>query len=160
MITEHGTDAESYIVLPGEGEPVPGQRVLIRAGGQETGTAVSVLEIENPGFGGPPLHVHQRHDEMFYVLEGEYLVQLGDTVTVAPAGSFAYFGRGTRHTFAGSGRMPGRLLNIGLPGGLEQYVRELDRLLAAGADEEALQRHNAAWDTELVGPPIARQAIG
>jgi mannose-6-phosphate isomerase-like protein (cupin superfamily) len=31
-----------------------------------------------PPQGGPPLHVHQREDEMFYVLEGEFKVQCAD----------------------------------------------------------------------------------
>lgn len=41
-----------------------------------------------------------------------------------------------------SGRIPSRLLNIGMSGGLEQYVRYLDRLQAAGPGDETLQRHN------------------
>lgn len=41
------------------------------------------------------------------------------------------------------------------PGGLEQYVQELDRLMASGAGEEAIRRAGEPWDTELVGPPLS-----
>ena len=37
-----------------------------------------VIEQANQRRGGPPLHVHQGEDALFYVLEGEYLVQVGD----------------------------------------------------------------------------------
>jgi uncharacterized cupin superfamily protein len=130
--------------------------VYIKASTEGTGGAAGVLEVINPGFGGPPLHVHHQHDEYFYVVEGEYLFQIGDDVSVAPTGTFAFCPRGTAHTFASRGDVPGRLLSIGLPSGLEKFVQELDRVMAAGADEEAIREVGTAWDTEMVGPPISR----
>jgi mannose-6-phosphate isomerase-like protein (cupin superfamily) len=144
-----------YLIEPGDGEPISGQGVLIKATTEQTGGQASVLEIASSGFGGPPLHAHHRHDEMCYVLEGEYLIQIGDAVSVAPAGTFILFPRGIPHTFASRGTVPGRLLAIGIPGGLETYVRELDRLMGDGAGDEAVQRLNNAWDTEFVGPPLS-----
>ena len=37
-----------------------------------------------PAF-GPPLHIHRAEDEFFYVLRGEFALQLGDCITLAPA---------------------------------------------------------------------------
>lgn len=155
MTTDRDAKLKSFIVKPGAGEPIERQAVRIKAPTERTGGQASVLEVFNAGFGGPPLHVHHRHGEMYYVLEGEYLLQLGDEITSLPAGSFAYAAPGVRHAFASAGKVPGRLIIIGVPGGLEIYVRELDRLMAEGAGEDAIRRLGDEWDTELVGPPLS-----
>jgi quercetin dioxygenase-like cupin family protein len=157
MTTNQDTAHRPYIVEPGGGEPIERQAVHIKASTELTGGHATVLEVFNAGFGGPPLHIHRRHGEMYYVLEGDYLLQLEDEVTTVPAGSFAYAAPGVRHTFASAGKEPGRLLIIGVPGGLETYVREIDRLLAKGADEDAIRRLGEEWDTELVGPQLSPQ---
>ena len=51
--------------------------VLIRASAETTGGAFTVIE-EVPPMVDTPLHVHAQEDEMFYVLEGEHIVQCGD----------------------------------------------------------------------------------
>lgn len=155
IATQHDTKLASYVVEPGGGEPIERQAVRIKASTNMTDGQASVLEVYNDGFGGPPLHIHRRHGEMYYVIEGEYLLQFEDEVRTAPSGSFAYAAPGVRHTFASVGRVPGRLIIVAMPGGLEVYVRELDRLMAEGADEEAIRRLGDEWDTELVGPPLS-----
>lgn len=157
MTTDRDATLESYIVEPGGGEVIERQAVHIKAPTESTGGQACVLEVFNSGFGGPPLHVHHRHGEMYYVLEGEYLLQLEDEVRTLPAGSFAYAAPGVRHAFASAGKVPGRLLIIGLPGGLEIYVRELDRLMAEEASDDAIRQLGDEWDTELVGPPLSAQ---
>jgi mannose-6-phosphate isomerase-like protein (cupin superfamily) len=155
MTTDQTTARTPYIIEPAGGTPVIGQGVRIKASSEQTGGQASVLEVFNPGFGGPPLHVHHRHDEMFYVVEGEYLFQIGEDMSVGRAGTFAFFPRGIPHTFASRGEAPGRLLNIGLPSGLEGFVHQLDHVMAEAAGQEEIQRVCAAWDTELVGPPLS-----
>ena len=155
MTTHDDPQPASYVVEPGGGEPIERQQVHIKASTALTGGQASVMEVVNPGFGGPPLHIHRRHGEMCYVVEGEYLFQFGDEIITAPAGTFGYAAPGVRHTFASVGKVSGRLLIIGVPSGLETYVRELDRLLAEGASEAAIKQLGDAWDTELVGPPLA-----
>ncbi len=44
---------------------------------QETGGAMFVMEQTNAKKGGPSQHVHHGEDELFYVIEGEYIVELG-----------------------------------------------------------------------------------
>lgn len=151
MAVNHEIKTAPYVVGPDGGEPISGQGVWVKASTELTGGQIAVVEIVNPGFGGPPLHVHHHHDEMFYVVEGEYLLQMGEEITVGPVGTFAYFPRGTAHTFASRGNVPGRLLNFSVPGGLERFIRELDRLATEGAQGEAIQQLCAAWNTELAG---------
>ena len=51
----------------------------VKAGADDTDGALSLLEAhEPPGF-GPPLHIHDKAAETFYVLAGEYIIYLEPT---------------------------------------------------------------------------------
>ena len=50
---------------------------------------------------GPPLHVHNREDECFYVLDGELSIRCGSEVFDAARGSFVFLPRGRLHQFCG-----------------------------------------------------------
>ena len=54
---------------------------------------------------GPPLHVHDREDECFYVLDGELSIRCGSDVFDAPAGSFVFLTAAAR-TGSGPGTSP------------------------------------------------------
>jgi quercetin dioxygenase-like cupin family protein len=49
--------------------------------------------------GGPPLHIHPNQDEMFYVLEGEYLFQVGDDKYQMKARDIIFLPRKIQHAF-------------------------------------------------------------
>jgi hypothetical protein len=79
----------------------------------------SLLEdLAAPG-GGPPLHVHTREDEAFYLLDGELAVTCGDRTFSALPGSFVFLPRGMPHTFRVRGGQPARFLALFAPGGIE-----------------------------------------
>lgn len=78
-----------------------------------------------PGFPGPPPHVHERLTDMFYVLEGTLTLRVGDEEVEAGPGTFACFPPGTTHTFSNRSDEPARFLNFNIPGGWEDYMREL-----------------------------------
>jgi len=44
---------------------------------QESGGALFVMEQSNQTKGGPPRHLHHDADELFYSLEGEYILEVG-----------------------------------------------------------------------------------
>jgi hypothetical protein len=46
------------------------QRIAILATGAATNGAVGAVEVTTPRGSAPPLHIHHREDEAFYVLEG------------------------------------------------------------------------------------------
>src|SRR3954471_224143 len=88
--------------------------MALQATGEETGGIFSLLEAgEPPGF-GPPLHIHHDAAEAFYVLEGEYVMYLGDREVTCPAGSFIFIPAGMRHGFK-VGAVPSRKLNCSSP---------------------------------------------
>lgn len=86
-------------VLPrGGGRPFLGGGAQVKV---ESGAAdFSVFEQQLPPGPSPvPLHVHDRYDEAFYVLDGEMHFVVGDTTSVAEAGAFVFVPRGEAHRF-------------------------------------------------------------
>jgi quercetin dioxygenase-like cupin family protein len=78
----------------------------------------SVLEVSTRPGEEPPMHVHDREDETFYVLEGGLTLFVGDARHDAPAGACALLPRGVPHTFAVEGESV-RMLVVCTPGGFE-----------------------------------------
>ena len=79
-----------------------------------------------PGRKGADLHVHHRHSDLFYVLEGELTLLLGADggTTVAPAGTLAYLPPLVPHGFQNAGEVDVRYLNFHAPGeGFAGYLR-------------------------------------
>jgi len=74
---------------------------------------------------GPPLHVHDRDDECFYVLDGDLSVRCGSDVFDAAAGSFVFLPRGRPHRFWARDTSA-RLLLIAVPGGIEDYFDQIN----------------------------------
>ncbi len=110
-----------------------------------------------PRFPGPGLHAHPAHDEIFYVLDGELRIQVGDEQTTLPAGSFAFGPRGTPHTFANHTHEPTRYLFGFVPGGMEEMFREMMAYInesSPAIDPQKLGRINAEHGVELLGPPM------
>ena len=116
-----------YIVPPDGG--VAGDPGL-KASQHSTGGALSVFETTIEA--GPPLHVHDQEDECLYVLVGELSIRCGNDTFDAPAGSFVFLPRGRPHRFWAAGPAA-RLLLIAVPGGIEDYFREIN---AASGDDE------------------------
>ena len=119
-----------YVVPPGAG--VAGDPSL-KASHRSTGGALSVFETTIEA--GPPLHVHDREDECFYVLGGELSIRCGADAFDAPAGSFVFLPRRRPHRFWAQDQ-PARLLLIAVPGGIEDYFRQINN---ASGDEELHQ---------------------
>ena len=88
----------------------------------DTNGAFSLFEaILVPGTEPPP-HMHSREDELFYVLEGEFDVYVGEEVFTGKTGEGIFLPRLKPHAFIiRSPRL--RLLILFTPGGLEEAFR-------------------------------------
>ena len=86
---------------PGEGEALWffGALVIVKASSETTAGRVTVIEHLLPQGSGPPVHVHHREDEWFYVIEGELTFWVGGRIIKAPEGSFVYGPRDIPLTF-------------------------------------------------------------
>jgi len=121
----------------------PGLSVRLLADVEAIGISEAVGE---PGSPSPPPHLHRRHVESFYVLEGELTFTAGGRELRAEAGSWVQVPPGVPHTFAFTGGET-RFLNLHTPScGYGDFVRGLHE---ARTDEE-LAAVRAAFDQEAV----------
>jgi len=79
---------DTVLLGPGEGRSVSlrGTEVVFKAGSESAAGASCVEFTAAPGF-DTGLHVHQRLEETFYVLEGEFEFRADGETVRAPAGA-------------------------------------------------------------------------
>jgi quercetin dioxygenase-like cupin family protein len=155
--------ANATVVHSDEGEALWMLNTLmtVKATGASTGGAYSLLEQVVTPAGNPPVHVHNDHDEAFYVLAGEIDVWVGDEHARCVTGTFALAPRGVPHTYAVR-TDEARLLVIGAPAGLDEFFVEVgeqagDRALPSPAEPDVARvaAIGARHGIEILGPPRA-----
>ena len=133
----------------------------IRASGDATGGLCAVIEFLAPKGHAPPLHLHRREDEWFYLLEGELLFWVDGRKIAAGPESFVFAPRNIPHTFTVTSPTA-RFILVAQPAGFDRFVRSLavpatartlppatleqpkpDRMMAAAAQH----------GIEILGPP-------
>jgi quercetin dioxygenase-like cupin family protein len=120
-----------------------GSSVTEHVGGEQTGGALALLEFRiQPGYPVPPPHIHEREDEITYVIEGALEVTIADQTRTLRAGESIMKPRGVRHAFAIAGEQPVRFLETITPAGFERYFRALAAAIgdAGVLDREAANR--------------------
>lgn len=146
--------AESEVLRPGEGKKLalPGATITFKIWGPRSPGNHDVAEfIAEPGFRGPRPHVHRRHEELFYVLEGEFDFLVGDTVVRVGPGTFLAVPPGVVHDFRNAGATKARWLGIPCPGGLDAYFEAMTAMFAAGEmTESAVRDLRLNYDTDEV----------
>src|SRR2546423_11937762 len=85
---------------PGEGTAywMLGGLYEVKAAGDETGGAATIVEMTIPSGSGPPPHTHAG-GEAVYVLQGNVKYHIGDDVFEGGPGSFFYIPEGTWENF-------------------------------------------------------------
>ena len=68
---------------------------LVRASAESTGGGFTIIEEIDPL--DTPLHVHEREDELFYVLEGEHVFRIGDEEHRVGPDAVVFGPRGVAH---------------------------------------------------------------
>jgi mannose-6-phosphate isomerase-like protein (cupin superfamily) len=118
-----------YAFGPGEAPAFTfanGNKVEVKVGERQSDGRLTLIEGTHMPHTGPPLHVHDDVDEIFYVLEGNYAITCGERVFDADPGTLVFVPRGTSHKFQ-PGRDGGRMLLVYTPGGFEGYFEERQR---------------------------------
>jgi quercetin dioxygenase-like cupin family protein len=144
-----------HVLESGDGERLDmgATSVTLKATREHTGGQFFLSEvILAPGGPAPPPHVHDVLHDMFYVLEGTLTLRMGDETRELGAGGFACMAPGTVHTFSNPGDAPVRFLNLNVPGGFEEYMRELGAALAGGTPPtpEEIGRIASRYDVRVV----------
>lgn len=119
---------------------------------QDTQSALFMMEQHSTQPGGPPLHLHHDQDEFWYVLAGEYIVQVGSDRYRAQTGDCVLGPREVPHAWAFVGKSPGRLLVGFTPAGRMQEYFERPRQPGVYVTDAALYHQ---YGMELLGPPLS-----
>lgn len=94
--------------------------------------AYGLMEAYTPPNSGPPLHLHQREDEWWFILDGNFLFEIDGNSVHAGPGDTVFAPRGGRHTFQNIGSVTGRALVTVVPGGLDAFFQEVSAAVPRG----------------------------
>ena len=107
--------------------------------------------------GGPALHLHHLQDEWFYIIKGEFIVQVGEETFSLKAGDSAFAPRTIPHAFAKVSEGEAQMLVLFQPAGsMEDFFKQMSKL---GSNIPNDQEHTLKdlWEThgmQVVGPPL------
>jgi mannose-6-phosphate isomerase-like protein (cupin superfamily) len=125
--------ATGHKVERDEGERLrfSGADVVIRASAESTGGAFGIVEEIDPL--DTPRHVHSNEDELFYVIEGEHVFELGDEEHRVGPGGLVFAPREIPHAQRRVVPRTGRILTMVSPAGFEGFFRELSAAESDGS---------------------------
>ena len=124
--------------------------VLVKASADTTGGAFTIFEERDSV--DTPLHVHTNEDELFYVLEGEHVFQVGDEEHRAGPGELVFAPRGVPHAQRRVVPRTGRVLIMTSPAGFEGFFRALAEADRAGTlGPEAYASASAEYGITWIG---------
>lgn len=78
---------------------VLGMELSLKIAGQDTNQQLTMFSGKYHKHDGPPFHVHHGQDEQFYIIEGEFLVQVGDQTYNLTGGDTIFLPREVPHSF-------------------------------------------------------------
>lgn len=139
-------------------------RVAIRRASSEAEDGLCIQEHWMPYGESPPLHVHEREDEIFHLLEGVVRFRVGTEERTVLAGETVVGPKGVPHSFCVESPGGARCLVMTRGGDFEGLIRDVGRPAAAPglpepveptpAMQAALGEAALANRIALVGPPL------
>lgn len=127
-------------------------RIAYKVSGQDTEGGLFLFEQVSLRKGGPPRHLHHGQEEWFYVMEGEYIFEVGqDRMRLTPGDSLLA-PRRVPHVWAYVGETPGKILIGFQPAGkMEIFFQEAAKIADFAADEKLYRE----CEMDIVGPPLS-----
>lgn len=125
----------------------------IKVSSKDTANKLTVFEYIGNEKGGPPLHYHLKQDEIFFVVDGEYLFKVGDETYTLKTGDTIFLPREVPHTFAQL-TDTGKMFFMFQPAGkMEDFFRTV---AASAEDGEKYKGRDlfAEHEMKIVGPPL------
>jgi quercetin dioxygenase-like cupin family protein len=133
----------------------------VRVSGEQTGGAFALRDNLARRGNASPVHVHDRDDETFFVLDGELRVIVGEDDHAAGPGTVAVLPRRLRHAYVVTSATA-RFLTLHTPGGFEQFAAEVGEPAQAPTlppepagppDPTALAQAAARHGITILAPP-------
>jgi quercetin dioxygenase-like cupin family protein len=154
--------AKSFVVKNGQDRfnaPIKYQGIspnLVKISGKDTGGTYAVFEYEGLAKMGPDLHVHLKQDESFYVLEGEYLFQVGQEKHRLTPGDTIFLPRLIPHTWLQLSDRGKLMYTLQPAGKMEEFFIQMNSIPGIPTREDIIRVH-LAHDLKIVGPPLTAE---
>lgn len=143
---------EIYVVTREQGKVWNvGGAIICKVSSAASHGRYTVLELILAPQAGPPLHVHRREDEIFFVLTGQCTVGAEEQVWQVEAGDTVLFPRGVPHFFRNESAQECRVLITAVPGGLDHYFDELHAAIAGG-QADTIPQINQKYEITFFAP--------
>ncbi len=155
-------EAEGFKTKAGEGryhghiklKGVNANIMDVKVSGKDTDGALAIFEQTgiSPGK-GTPLHVHPYQDEIFYVLQGEYLFQVGTNKFHLKTGDSIFLPRKVPHAWTQVSNKARVTVTLQPAGKLEEFFLTM-AALETEPSKELIASIFAANEMQVVGPPL------
>lgn len=128
----------------------------IKLTAQDVGDGWLILEQANAYRGGPPRHLHHDQDEWFYVIEGEYVVEVAGQQYPLGPGDSILAPRKVPHTWALVGQSAGRMLIAFQPAGQMEAFFDIATTWPQVPQKPTpeLRELFSIHGMEIMGPPL------
>jgi quercetin dioxygenase-like cupin family protein len=138
-----------------EQRKVFGSRVIdFKVSSLDTNGDLFIIELTDDRKGIPPRHLHYEQEEWFYVIESEYMIEIGDERYKLGPGDSVLAPRGVPHAWAHVGEGMGKQLIVFQPAGqMEAFFDQLSKVGPMPQREE-LQRLFGSHGMKMTGPPL------
>lgn len=133
-----------------------GEETHVLVAPQDSAGAFAAFHLVAPPMSGPPLHVHSREDEWFYVLEGELVFEMNGAKHRVGSGGSVYIRRGVPHRYQNFTDRHARLLIATTPGGFCEFFEAMHVITPPGGlpSMEQLVALDAQYGLTTMGPPM------
>ncbi|TAE52428.1 MAG: cupin domain-containing protein, partial [Bacteroidetes bacterium] len=141
------------------GQPTPFRGVNpndLKLSSRDTAGKLSAFEYVGVQKTGPGYHAHPNQDEVFYVVSGEYIFQVGPDKQLLKAGDLIFLPRNAPHTWVQVSER-GQLFYFLQPAGkMEEFFLKMTESGGKSSPEE-MKRINAEHGIVPYGPPISAE---
>jgi mannose-6-phosphate isomerase-like protein (cupin superfamily) len=134
------TEKRYNFVPPGSGPSYDWTRdhTFVKISAADSGGAFTLMEDNLKVEFALGLHMHRRHAESFYILDGDVNFFIDGDWMIATPGTCIHIRPGVPHALDLPQGGRGRMLMIYQPSGFDQYLAELAALSPAQLEDEAL----------------------
>ena len=155
---ENNTGSTPFVLREKEGRfnevyHLMGMDKFLKVSGKDTNGQLALfygLYVKNDS---APLHVHYKEDEVFYILEGEFVVQVGNEKYTLKAGDSVFLPRNIPHTYLAL-TDNARMLFMTTPAGKQEALFKQLSQMDATATPADFRKVLLAHDQDIVGPPL------
>jgi quercetin dioxygenase-like cupin family protein len=131
--------------------PIP---LDIKVSTRDSGGGMLIVEHTDVKKSGPPRHIHHDQDEWFYVVKGDYIVEVGGEKFVLGPGDSVLGPRKIPHAWAFVGEGTGKLIITFQPAGkMEAFFNKIAPMTEFPPRDE-MERMFRDHGLELTGPPL------